>query len=172
MKKCSKCGKIKEGTLEFFHRARYLKSGLSSWCKVCKGRYTQNNLELKRKYGKRYSKTKGGISQRKRWKTDNVVKYLLYPAKNRCKKNGIEFNIKPEDIKSVNVCPLLKIPLVVRVGCGKNYDSPSLDRIDPQKGYVKGNVRVISSLANNIKSYATPEQIKTVAKNIDDYIAS
>ena len=41
--------------------------------------------------------------------------------------------------------------------------SPSLDRIIPALGYVKGNVAVISHLANTIKSYATAEEIQKVA---------
>jgi hypothetical protein len=41
--------------------------------------------------------------------------------------------------------------------------SPSLDRIDPKKGYVKGNVAVISYKANRIKQDATPEELEAVA---------
>ena len=41
--------------------------------------------------------------------------------------------------------------------------SPSLDRIDPNKGYVKGNVQVISRLANIMKSNASPEELRAFA---------
>jgi len=41
--------------------------------------------------------------------------------------------------------------------------SPSLDRIDPKKGYVRGNIIVLSHLANTIKSHATPDELETVA---------
>ena len=42
----------------------------------------------------------------------------------------------------------------------RNKDfSPSVDRIDPTKGYVRGNVRVISYLANRMKSNATVDQL-------------
>jgi len=56
---------------------------------------------------------------------------------------------------------------------GKISDNtPSLDRIDSSKGYIKGNVKVISYLANRVKTNATPEIIKTIAGNIDKYVSS
>lgn len=41
--------------------------------------------------------------------------------------------------------------------------SPTLDRIIPRRGYVPGNVIVVSNLANRIKSSATARQIRRVA---------
>lgn len=38
--------------------------------------------------------------------------------------------------------------------------------IDPTKGYIKGNVEVMSSLANTMKSKATPEQLLHFAQEI------
>lgn len=83
---------------------------------------------------------------------------LLKQAKYRAKKNKIEFNIDISDIIIPEYCPILKIPLFTRKGhSGPN--SPSLDRIDPSKGYVKGNVQVISHKANTIKSDATLQEL-------------
>ena len=41
--------------------------------------------------------------------------------------------------------------------------SPSLDRIVPEKGYVKDNIIIVSLMANSIKNQATPDQIQKVA---------
>jgi hypothetical protein len=90
----------------------------------------------------------------------NRVLYML--AKQRAKKKGIRFSIKSSDIVVPEKCPVLG----VRLKRGKDKrplpTSPTLDRIVPSRGYVPGNVVVISSLANRIKSTANWEQVIAV----------
>lgn len=74
-------------------------------------------------------------------------------AKKRALKAGVAFNLLPADIVIPAVCPVLGIPLSLKVNRGHHADdSPSLDRFDPRGGYVKDNVRVISLRANRLKS--------------------
>lgn len=58
-------------------------------------------------------------------------------------------------------CPCLGIKLE---WCGDPDNSPSLDRINNDKGYVKGNVVWISHYANSIKRNATIDQLLTLGK--------
>ena len=60
-------------------------------------------------------------------------------------------------------CPVFGKPFVER-GAGFNPWSPSIDKIDPRKGYVKGNIQVVSMLANCMKRNATPKQLKQFAR--------
>ncbi len=115
-----------------------------------------------------YDKTK---TPNKRWRERNkeYVKrlYMLCDARKRAKKHGREFNIEVEDIVIPDVCPLLNIPLDKEATkAGGSPNSPSLDRKDATKGYVKGNVWVISHKANTLKSNATAEELKLLADNL------
>lgn len=93
---------------------------------------------------------------------------MLKAAKDRALKKGLPFDIELTDIKIPEVCPVLGIPLVIsrRGRSGWFDDSPSLDRVNPAKGYVKGNVHVISNRANRIKMDATYEELLKIAEYV------
>lgn len=95
-------------------------------------------------------------------------RYMLTGARKRAKKNNIPFNLTEDYLKSIYpsdmICPVLGFEMSV----GKDENgwmdtSPSLDRIVPEKGYVQGNVVVISMRANAIKRDATPEELRKIA---------
>ena len=44
------------------------------------------------------------------------------------------------------------IPIEIHVGKGLTDNNPSIDRIDPTKGYVSGNIHIISWRANRLKN--------------------
>lgn len=89
----------------------------------------------------------------------NLKRYMLYAAKRRAKKNGWDFNLEEADIIIPEYCPVLGLKL--NVGEGKREPgSPSLDRIDSSKGYIKGNIMVISWRANDLKRDATLEEMQ------------
>ena len=62
----------------------------------------------------------------------------------------------------------INVPFIL--GEKGNYEyTPSLDRIDPTKGYIKGNVWVITKRANTMKNSATREELLKFANNIYKY---
>lgn len=87
---------------------------------------------------------------------------MFYDACKRSRKRGVPINITPDDIIIPEVCPVLGIPLVAGKGL-KSPNTPSLDCIDPAKGYVKGNVLVVSWRYNKFKGDLTPEELRKVA---------
>jgi len=87
-------------------------------------------------------------------------------VKKRAKKNGIEFNLDVCDIPMIpEYCPILGIKIIANKLSGPIDSSPSLDRINPKIGYIKGNIRIISNRANRIKADATLEELKLVLKD-------
>ena len=96
---------------------------------------------------------------------ENREKYLVYSAKSRAKKHGIPFDLTIEDVKIPTVCPILGIPIFW--GSKITDNSPSLDRIIPDLGYIKGNVCVISYKANRYKSNMTRDMFQKFLDYID-----
>src|SRR6516162_8076486 len=85
------------------------------------------------------------------------------------KRWNIPFDLELTDIVIPDVCPILGIPLKANQGTGQKKvghkpNSPSLDRLVPALGYVKGNVQVVSIKANQMKQDATPTELITFAK--------
>jgi len=103
-----------------------------------------------------------------RVKAWNTPEYKLWDrAKNRCKNSGLEFSIRPEDIIIPEKCPYLDIPLEVHKGSsGGKPNSPALDRINNDKGYIVSNIQVISHLANQMKASASKEQLLLFASRV------
>src|SRR5262249_9678472 len=89
---------------------------------------------------------------------------LVYSARQRAKKSGIEFDISECDFEIPKGCPLRHVPFSVGNGQPTD-DSPSLDRKDTRLGYVKGNVWVMSHKANRLKGDFSPSDLKTFCEN-------
>lgn len=91
--------------------------------------------------------------QAQKWR-DNVPLYLWKRAKERAKKNALPFSITPDDLLVPTHCPVLGIPLSRQREQNRDC-SPTVDRFIPERGYVVGNVAVISYRANSLKRDGT-----------------
>jgi len=78
---------------------------------------------------------------------------MLKGAESRAEERGREFNLDLDYIVSlyVEVCPILGIDLVWDNTGQIVHGSPSLDRVNNLKGYIKGNVQIVSHRANSLK---------------------
>jgi hypothetical protein len=84
----------------------------------------------------------------------NYASRMVNHARARAKRHGIYFAITKSDISIPSHCPILGIPLEVGRGYARD-SSPSLDRINPNKGYLPDNIWVISMKANRMKGDMT-----------------
>ena len=137
-----------------FHKNKGYNDGLDHRCKHCVKIYARQNPMLKQ------------------------TADMLGNARRRAKKKNVPFDIDVAHIRSIapSHCPVLGFPLewsARRDGkIGALPNSPSLDRIDPERGYVKGNVWIISHKANSIKNSATHEELKLVTKAVGEAIVN
>lgn len=115
------------------------------------------------------SEFKNKINAQKRQSAQkHIITCILNRAKRRALKYNLEFNLEPSDIIIPDKCPILEVPLFL--GTKGNYEyTPSLDRIDNSKGYIKGNIQIISKKANSMKNSASLEELQTFCKNILRY---
>ena len=97
---------------------------------------------------------------------DSWKKKLLKNAKRRASACKFEINIDITDILIPECCLYLGIKLTF-ISTGKiQHTNPSIDRIDSSKGYIKGNIQIISTLANMMKNCATEKQLITFSENV------
>lgn len=85
--------------------------------------------------------------------------------KHKAKSKNIPFTILESDLSYPEYCPVLGIKLNYSA---KNIsdNSPSIDKIIPELGYIKGNVKIISNRANRIKNDGSYEEHLAVAEYI------
>lgn len=91
----------------------------------------------------------------------------LNVTKRNALSKGIPFDLDVDYVLSLypkdNLCPVLGVELAFGNTEGRN-NSPSIDRIIPALGYIKGNIVIVSLKANRIKSNASPEEIIKVGE--------
>ena len=101
---------------------------------------------------------------------ENPRRRLFNSSKGNAASNGIEHTIRLDDIPIPKICKYLGIRLDYRCaaerGSLRAWNAPSIDRIDPTRGYVKGNIQVISDLVNRMKQDATIDQLIVFAKGV------
>jgi hypothetical protein len=97
----------------------------------------------------------------------DVVKYLLKGARGRAVSKGLPFDLTEEWARErwTGHCEVTGFKFEPRVG-GQWTRSPSLDRIQPMLGYLKGNCRFVLSAVNSLKGSGSNEEMFVIAKAI------
>jgi hypothetical protein len=143
LKHCPRCGQ--DRPLDTFGLNNHRPGGRMQYCKVCAGQY-QHDLHKRR-----------------------PQVYLWTIARQRARRKGVPFGITPEDVIIPACCPACGVKLENAIGKGRKQGaSPSVDRLVPSTGYVLGNIAVICSRCNEVKSDCTAEELARVARWVQE----
>lgn len=123
--------------------------------RVSQARWKSRNLErMKARQAERYREIRGT------WRQD--ISHKVTGARIRAKARNIPFDLDLEWISETVTrleadprCPVSGIVMVAGQGMERNRplpNAPAFDRRDPEKGYTKGNVRIVCHFVNNMKS--------------------
>lgn len=154
---CTTCGT--EKPLNEFYNDKRKVGGKRRYCKECCREYQRSDaFKAVRRKHQSTPEYKIGVKQRRVRIKERII---LKSAKIRAKKEKWDFNLDITDIVIPDICPVLGIPLRRDNPCLLD-NSPTLDRIDSSKGYVKGNVCVISNRANRMKGNFTIEDFQKI----------
>tara|TARA_Y100000004_G_scaffold43307_1_gene47393 strand:- start:797 stop:1330 length:534 start_codon:yes stop_codon:yes gene_type:complete len=161
-KVCNRCKELK--SFSEFYRDKGGKDGLRRQCKSCDKQYNDSKC---------------------------IFKTWFASHKCRSKNKGKESTIEPTDIPGVKirrfkvrgkwtwvatqypkVCFKWGIELSWSMNGVSQYNSPSLDRIDPTKGYIPGNVRIVCQAYNMAKGNCPPDEWDILENKIAKSILS
>lgn len=155
LKECSFCKKIKHISEFYKNRNNYC-----PFCKECHKndtkKYRENWTQEQIKRERNRCKEKSRILL-----VNKPKEVMVKAARQRAKEKGLEINITSDNFEIPKFCPVLGIKL--KNGKGKTLpSSPSLDRINSNLGYTKGNIMVISWRANSLKRNGSIDEFQKI----------
>ena len=134
-------------------------------------RAEQRRANPQRKTSSEYSKKSRALRLEKN-PLEFRLKRSLSLAKTRSKIYNVSFDLTLDYLLEIypkdEICPVLGLKFVWGTRKNKEF-SPSIDRMIPEKGYVKGNVKFISYKANRIKSDSTIDVLEKILIYMKDH---
>lgn len=154
MKLCSVCN-IKKELNKF--RVRTDTGKMRPFCLLCEAKIVKDTYLSTRAYR---------LNKAQKNRVNKPITKILNQAKSTAREKNLEFNLTEEDIVLPIKCKYLDVVLTNTQGQGLVWENYSIDRIDSSKGYIKGNIEIISRKANSMKNMATKEELIIFAKNV------
>lgn len=156
---CIHCTETKP--LERFVKDKKAKLGVRNVCLDCsleRSKQAPDYREVRNARVAKFRKTlRGGVSQR------------MMAAKRRAKKDRLPFDLDMDYLMTLwseqrGICALSKQPIVI--GDVDWWHRASIDKIYPEKGYIKGNVQFLSMRVNAAKGNLNNKEFFELCKQI------
>ncbi len=182
-KPCSRCKRVLACTAENFHRNASSKGGVSTYCKDCSSAYCKTRYEgqlgsRSRKYSKQYKEA--NPDRLKQWRAARKVTRWAYNladySRGNAKRLGLAHEVDGPFIESLftkqsGICHWFSVPLIPSTS-RRDPQHPSLDRLDPSKGYTRDNVVLTCLAANAGRSDNTTERFLAFVTTLRSSLAS
>lgn len=138
--------------------------------------YTEKQKENRREAHRRWLERNPGV-RKEYYKKYDEARYdtrtpqrMLNSARTRARQADLPFDLSINDIIIPDNCPICLLPMQSAKGVrGGARNSPTLDRVKCDDGYVKGNVAVICKNCNSKKGHATSSELRHIADWIDSF---
>lgn len=154
MKTCTVCS-IAKPESNFRKYSGRSRDGLRPLCKECQrayeARWRSNNKEYRAEA--RRKRTAANKLYRQKYDRTNRGMLLASEAGRRARKRSLPYDLDqhiPEIEARVQraVCEMTGLTLDLTAGRKRVWNSPSLDRIEPAKGYTYSNIRIVCFAIN------------------------
>ena len=122
----------------------------------------------------RWNASTKGLAAKHRWRERNPKRAwcvsICAGMRDRAKAKGVLFDVSAAYLESItpDTCPVFGTAFSFINNVKMTSDSPSVDRLRPELGYVGGNIVVVSMRANAIKSAFTSAEVLKVAQWMEE----
>ena len=160
---CNKCRTLKPQSE--FYPSNGGRFGVGNLCKECDNKkskkWREANPEKIREHNRKYREANPEKIKEynRKYREANQFKIAIRLVKMRSNKKKIPFDLDIEHLEQLwekceGICSMTGVPMLKmsEEGHGKDPFVVSVDRIVPEKGYVKGNVRLVSFWYNATRS--------------------
>lgn len=143
---CTKCNTLFKGIKENFHIKRHSKTGITAYNTLC--RTCQSDRSK-------------AFTTKARKNPEHFIRLKLASYRSRAKQEGADFNVTSDYLielfnKQKGLCYYtgqeISFEHITKAGNAPHRLTPSLDRLDPKKGYTIGNVAWCAYYINRMKN--------------------
>lgn len=153
--RCHVCGKFLPVSEFGKHQAYPYRDGHDARCRKCR---TEQATETKKNYAGEYALLK-------------ILQMRFLAARDRAKKKNLPFNITKEYLKELwdkqnGKCAISGLDMTFEQCNGRTSTNVSIDQINPNEGYTKGNIQLVCMAINQMKSDLEMEEVYMFCESI------